>query len=360
MHSFRVIAGTTYGDITRRPIYSFTLVLFALLIYASNFLTQFTFYQEMNMVREMGVASLVLWGFIIVVVLSGSIVTQELEDRTAVTLLSKPIRRSAFLVGKYVGMLLAVFVGMAVLSGVLFFTLWWMAKSDLFGHPDVAATLAWVGLITFVGGLTALLAELVRIRRLEGDTAVRAPRGRLRAAVAIVVLGAGALILAAEFSVGSVGRGDWAHYRFWRQSGGTYTVWEFVGSFLETNGSVVLSGFLLGFCQVAILAAVCLSLAAFLPPVVSVSGTAVAFLLGNLASYMFLSLKQIESPVATVVGTVLYYGLPNLSYFNLQSHFSEGRIISLGYLGLALLHAALYSSLALTVSCTLFERREIR
>ncbi len=43
-----------------------------------------------------------------ILITSAIIVTQELEDRTAVTLLSKPLHRSDFLLGKYLGLIMAL------------------------------------------------------------------------------------------------------------------------------------------------------------------------------------------------------------------------------------------------------------
>src|SRR6185436_6038311 len=71
------------------------------------------------------------WGFIIIVVTSGLVVTQELEDRTAVTLLSKPIQRTDFLLGKFCGLVASLIPGMVVLAGVLFLTLWMMAAPKM-------------------------------------------------------------------------------------------------------------------------------------------------------------------------------------------------------------------------------------
>src|SRR5438876_8288656 len=115
MTSVRTLAAATYGEITRRPLYYILLFSFGAAVFFSKLLTLFSFYQEMNMVREMGIATLTFWGFIIIVITSGIVVTQELEDRTAVTLLSKPIRRSDFLLGKFLGLWLSVIPGVIVL-----------------------------------------------------------------------------------------------------------------------------------------------------------------------------------------------------------------------------------------------------
>src|SRR5947209_3400598 len=139
MRNVRTLAAATYGDITRRPLYYILLFSFAFAIFGSKFLTLFSFYREINMVREMGMATITFWGFIIIVVTSGIIVTQELEDRTAVTLLSKPILRSDFLLGKFLGLVASLVPGMIVLSGVLFLTLWMMAAPKLpFHDADLA------------------------------------------------------------------------------------------------------------------------------------------------------------------------------------------------------------------------------
>jgi ABC-type transport system involved in multi-copper enzyme maturation permease subunit len=131
MRNIRTLAAATYGDITRRPLYYILLFTFVVAIFGSKFLTLFSFYREIHMVREMGMATITFWGFLIVVVTSGLIVGQELEDRTAVTLLSKPIQRVDFLLGKFFGLVASLIPGMIVLAGVLFLTLWMMSLPKL-------------------------------------------------------------------------------------------------------------------------------------------------------------------------------------------------------------------------------------
>jgi len=54
------------------------------------------------------------------------------------------------------------------------------------------------------------------------------------------------------------------------------------------------------------------------------------------------------------------YLVPNLGYFNLQMYFSEGKIISIHYLGLSFAYTALYVIAVFLVSCSLFQKREVR
>jgi len=237
----------------------------------------------------MGMATITFWGFIILVVTSGLVVTQELEDRTAVTLLAKPILRSEFLLGKFAGLVLSLIPGIIVLSGILFLTLWMMAAPKLPLH--------------------------------DRD----------------LVLG--------------VQAGSSPFMTTWR------ITWE--GFVLKQSG-VVLEGALLSFLQTTILAAVAVSFSAFFPNVVSVASTTLVFILGNVSSYMVASVDNMKSGALSALGRGASYLLPNLGYFNLQMYFSEGKIISLRYLGLSFAYTALYVIAVFIVSCSLFQKREVR
>lgn len=281
----RVIAGATYGETVRRPLFAILLLSFGGLTFLSQFVTLFTFYQEVNVIREMGVGTMTLWAFILLVVGSSTAVTAELEDRTAVVLLSKPVGRTAFLLGKYFGIVGALLTGMVFLALVLLLTLWSGFGAGLLEEP------------------------VVRDAMLRGEEGM------------IPLL--------------------------WR-------------TFLGANVAVVLEGLLLSFCQIAVLAALCVSISAFFPVVVTVAATTVLFVVGNLSVYMVGSLERTGSGLLEGLAKVAAVALPNFGYFNLQSHFSEGRIISLAYLGGAAAYAALYVAVVFVFSGALFERREIR
>lgn len=351
------LATATYGDLVRRPLYYATLIMTGLLIYGSSFLTQFTFSMETQLVREMGLASIVLWGFVIAVVMAPVIVTQELEDRTAVTLLSKPIRRSAFLIGKFLGLIGALLPGVAVLAGILFYTLWFMSKSTLFGHPALGRFFMVLCLVSLAAG--ALFAEIGRrrARAAEADTSGRSPRRMQRWGLALLGLAGVFLILWLEFSRGRLSDGDLGWQRL---TAAGHSVWDYAAAFLRESGLVVLQGALLSLLQLTILSAVAVSIAAFAPPVVSAAGTAFVYILGNLSAPMQASLERLGWAPLTAAGKVLWVVVPDLGLFNLQTHFSEGKIITLSYLGMAALHAGLYASIVFVVACALFERREIR
>lgn len=298
------LARATYQDLVRRQVYYLLLISFAAMIYLSRHITLFSFYQEMNLVREMGMATITFFGFLVVLLFSGSIVTSELEDRTAVTLLTKPISRASFLLGKFLGLVAAILPGVLILTCLLFLTLWLMASPALLDNDAL------------------MQAMTDPEQNPEPIPLLRDPDS------------------------------------MWGEVPGVATViWRY---FILRNGGVVLQGALLSYLQIVLIAAFGISFAAFFPVVVGAASTALLFILGNISSYMVAAVEQWNVGPLTAAGRALYYLLPNLGYFNLQTYYSEGKIITSRYLGFAAVYALTYTVAVFLVSCSAFRRREIR
>jgi hypothetical protein len=92
----------------------FLMALFVILPY-------FTFGEDLKMVKELGYDLLVMLGSIFVVICASTSISDEIEGRTAVTLMSKPVSRRQFLLGKFAGILAAGTV-LVVLLG--WFVVW--------------------------------------------------------------------------------------------------------------------------------------------------------------------------------------------------------------------------------------------
>jgi len=75
---------------------------------------------------------------------------------------------------------------------------------------------------------------------------------------------------------------------------------------------------------------------------------------------MLASVENLKIGPLSAMGRVVSYLIPNLGYFNLQMYFSEGNIISFRYLGLSFAYTALYVVAVFLISCSLFQKREVR
>jgi len=153
-----VIARATTKEAIRQPLFLLLLTLSALVLIVNSIVPFFTFEDEGKMLTECGLATLLIAGALLAVWTAGTSITSEIEGKTAMTLLSKPIDRRQFLFGKYIGILQAViwmFLILTVLFAILTFfkvgydqkeqsldqtPLWqWVRVSDIelpIPHPD--------------------------------------------------------------------------------------------------------------------------------------------------------------------------------------------------------------------------------
>ncbi len=153
-----VIARATTKEAIRQPLFLLLLALSALVLIVNSIVPFFTFEDEGKMLTECGLATLLIAGALLAVWTAGTSITSEIEGKTAMTLLSKPIDRRQFLFGKYIGILQAViwmFLILTVLFAILTFfkvgydqkeqsldqtPLWqWIRVSDIelpIPHPD--------------------------------------------------------------------------------------------------------------------------------------------------------------------------------------------------------------------------------
>ena len=97
-----VIARATTKEAIRQPLFLLLLLVSALVLIVNTVIPFFTFEDEVKMLSECGLATLLIAGAFLAVWTAGTSITSEIEGKTAMTLLSKPIDRRQFLLGKYI------------------------------------------------------------------------------------------------------------------------------------------------------------------------------------------------------------------------------------------------------------------
>jgi ABC-type transport system involved in multi-copper enzyme maturation permease subunit len=117
------IARLTATEGLRQP--SFFLLLFVTggLIAFSPLFSFFHLGEEAKMVTDLGLSTVLTFSTLLALLTASSTVTDEIEGRTALTMLSKPLRREEFLIGKYVGVAITACVMTAAMAPVLLVTL---------------------------------------------------------------------------------------------------------------------------------------------------------------------------------------------------------------------------------------------
>jgi ABC-type transport system involved in multi-copper enzyme maturation permease subunit len=123
MNTALVIAQNTISEALRRKVLNaFAMVGVAVLCLTFMF-GQFTARQELTLIRGMGLGIITLAGIFITVILSINLVPTEIERRTIYTILSKPVRRPDFLLGKFLGALGTIFINILLMSIVFIIAL---------------------------------------------------------------------------------------------------------------------------------------------------------------------------------------------------------------------------------------------
>lgn len=110
------IARNAFREAVRdRVLYN--LVLFVLLLTgASIFIGELSNGQERKVIVDLGLSAMLLFGVFIAIFVGVGLVYKEIERRTIYAVFSKPVGRGEFLVGKYLGLCLTLFVNVLVMG----------------------------------------------------------------------------------------------------------------------------------------------------------------------------------------------------------------------------------------------------
>lgn len=144
------LAVYTFREGIRKKILIGFLILSILVIFGSQFLSAFMTEArgsaegdfDIKLMKDVAIAAVAIFGMLITIFISGSVVPTEVENKVIYTVLSKPVRRFQYLLGKFIGVQLIVLINLG-LMGVLFFI-------AIYAKQQVLPTLLlWALLLTY-------------------------------------------------------------------------------------------------------------------------------------------------------------------------------------------------------------------
>jgi ABC-type transport system involved in multi-copper enzyme maturation permease subunit len=117
----------------------YNLVAFAVLMISASYLIgQLTAGQDIKVIKDLGLAAISIFGVAIAVFIGIGLVWKEVDKRSIYSVLTKPVRRSEFVLGKYCGLLLTLCVNVAVMTVAFYAVLGLMSW-----QTDPAIRAAW-------------------------------------------------------------------------------------------------------------------------------------------------------------------------------------------------------------------------
>lgn len=171
------IALATYKSEIAQPLFSIIALLGAVLVVFFIWIPYNTFGEDIKMLKDSGLTLIMVLGIIQAVWAASSSISEEIEGRTALTVLSKPIGRPSFIVGKFLGILwtvatLFVILGVLLLIVVAYKPIYDGRESST---QDVTWQLCYLEMTSVVPGLVLAFMETMVLAALSVAISTRLP-----------------------------------------------------------------------------------------------------------------------------------------------------------------------------------------
>ena len=116
------IASATTKEAIGQPIFTVALIVGVVLLLSFIVIPYNTFGEDVKMLKDSGLTLIKVLALLVVVWTASVSVAEEIEGRTSLTVLSKPLTRTQFILGKFAGLVLVALLVFLILGTVLLAT----------------------------------------------------------------------------------------------------------------------------------------------------------------------------------------------------------------------------------------------
>ncbi|MDO4630176.1 MAG: ABC transporter permease subunit [Planctomycetia bacterium] len=177
MQGLSAIAGNTAQSVMKQPIFAILLIFGLMAILLFPWIPYNTLGEDAKIMKSQGLTVIKVLGILLAVWSAGTAISEEIEEKTALTLLSKPISRRQLLIGKFLGIILGVSIFFTVLSTVFMPTCSMKvvhdARENCLVDPETSACVE--SMVTTVPGLALSFMEIVMMTAVTVALATRLP-----------------------------------------------------------------------------------------------------------------------------------------------------------------------------------------
>ncbi len=142
----RTIALNTLKEAIRDRILYLLFFFAAVSLISSRVLALLTVGDRVKIIKDVGLASISIFGMLMAILIGTGLVYKEIDKKTIFTLLSKPIERWEFLVGKFFGLVLTLFI-MITLMTLIFLVILFLHSFRVEGRLLLAVLFIFIELI---------------------------------------------------------------------------------------------------------------------------------------------------------------------------------------------------------------------
>ncbi|MCE9620378.1 MAG: ABC transporter permease [Planctomycetes bacterium] len=335
------LARNTLLECIRQPVTLVASIIGFLLILLSIPFSAFTMEDDQRMFIDIGLSTIFICGVVLSAFLATGVVSREIENKTVLTVVSKPVPRPIFVLGKYLGVA-AVLMLVTLWLGLIFML------TELHGTMPTVATPYHQPVLTFgVAAVLLMFAAGIWCNFLYdwnfGST--------------IIALGLPLLLLA--YGVSLIFKPNWAT----ADIAATFkpNLWKAIGMLMMAE---------------LVLGAVAVAVSTRLGQVLTLATVLATFLTGLLSDWLFArKLQQLSDLMSKLPpadqswhdAVHLEWGLykalqsviPNFQIFWLTDALTQKKPIGLEYIATAVPYGVILIAMALAMGTFLFQRREV-
>ena len=172
-----VIAAATAKETIAQPLFTMLVAIGVVALVAYVFIPYNTFGEDVKMLKTSGMTTIKVLAIIMALWTASTSVADEIEGRTALTVLSKPVGRRQFILGKFLGIIWPIVLMFLILGFVFLLTVSFKVVYD--ARESAKTTPEWtecyIEVVRIVPGLVLAFLESVIIAAISVAVSTRLP-----------------------------------------------------------------------------------------------------------------------------------------------------------------------------------------
>jgi ABC-type transport system involved in multi-copper enzyme maturation permease subunit len=329
------IARNTLTESIRQPVFLVVVVVNSLLMILGLLWSAYTIENDNKLLVDMDLSMMFIGGTILTAFTAAGVMSREIENRTVLTVVSKPITRPAFILGKFIGVAAAAALAFWIWALIFFLSL---------RHEVMVAASQSIDMpvVTFGGG-AVLLAAIICLWGNYFYNWVFTSRFVVLSAVLMTLGYIMVLMIDKEWNFQSIAA------EFGRTVG--------VMNKRSMLADIMLSTVMV-FQGVVMLSAVALACSTRMGQVMTLVTCLMVWAFGMLSDWLFGRFLDAPNPFARIAAWIGYAIAPNFQFLWMADALAAERVIEIEYLLRVSAYSGLVTLAAICLAVALFQTRE--
>lgn len=313
------ISKNTFIETLRQPIFAVILFIAILIFILSPSITMYSIDDDNKLLKELGLSTLFLTGLFIAIFSSIGAITEELDSKTALTVLSKPVPRFMFVLGKFFGVISAVAVAHYVATIAMILSFRHGVLETASDEPDLTVIIIGSAILVASVVVAAILNFAYEFSFTATCTGLFAILGTIGTAILFFI------------------DRDWK----FNPAGNTFETFDIFASILILMALVVM-------VSIAIMLSTRFNIVMTLLLCIGI------FLVGLISDYIFG--RYVDVSIFAKIARIVF---PNLQVFWISDAIYQKSEITIGYIGKSAIYALCYTTGILALAGALFQSKQV-